>query len=215
MFTYKKYITLKYWKDESHIQNARWYVVVAFIASILQIWWIFWTSNNVSKAQDQIKEIKSYIDTAYNKQSDNRSIWAKWNEFINMYFEALTNEDYDTACGFESKKRCDKNDSQSLTKYAIDKNRVWFSKWNDWEHIKEIWIAKQQPETKNLESWCVKSEFTIKWETTPVVQIMRYDLLTRPNNEKQISIALCEKTTKNWIDKTSQMKCWHSNICTN
>lgn len=193
--------------ENVNFQNTKWYVWLALIASIIQIW----TFIKVTDTQTDIKNIQA--DTLYNDQNWIITKWLSWEDFFQMYFKFLGKEDYINACWLESKRRCDKSDFQKLTQYWVDKNRVWFTKWNDGEHLKETWLANNQPDAKNLESWCVKTEYTLKWESNPVIQLMRYDILIRPTGEKQIASSLCEKTIKNGEDRTKQMKCGQSNIC--
>ncbi len=216
--TISKLLTLKYWTEKVTFQNTKWYVMLWLITTLIGILtiivWVFvqiWTLVTVSDTQKDIKDIQNY--TLYNDQSWISTKWLSWEEFFQLYFDLLSKEDYVNVCWLESKRRCDKSDFQKLTQYWVDKNRVWFTKWNDWEHLKEIQLATKQPDAKNLESWCVKTEYTLKWETTSVTQLMRYDILTRPTWEKQIATSLCEKTIKNGEDRTKQMWCGQSNIC--
>ena len=167
----------------------------------------------VRDTNTKIKEIQWYLSWAYNSQDTISSIWMTWEQFIQEYFSALEKQDYPTACWFESNRRCEKNDTVLYGQYAKDKKRVWFGKYEDGEHIKEVWKAKIQPENSSLETLCVRKDFTIKWESIPIIQLDRMDILTRPNGEKEIASVMCERASKNWEDRTKQMNCGQSNIC--
>lgn len=212
-----KNIWLKIQKSKLHrwfngkvdFQNNKWYVWIALIASIVQIW----TTVMVSQTRSDVKDIQNYIKWAYNEQTGISTIGLIWDDFIQKYFSALSSQDYNTACWFESKRRCDKDDIQKLIDYSEDKKRIWFTKWEDGEHIKNIWKPEKQPNNPSLETWCVKSNYIHKSENIPIEQIARYDLLTRPTGEKEIAWVLCEKTFKDWEDRTKPMGCGQSNIC--
>lgn len=187
-------------------QNYRWYVFIALIASWIQIL-------TYCSVQETNKEVKSIVQGAYNTQDTPLSETLSWDVLIKTYFEALANQDYSTACGLESRRKCLKDVPSEFIQYAEDKKRVWFTKWEDGEHIEKIWLPQKQSDNPNIETWCVKSKYTIKGETTPIEQTSRYDILRRPTGEKEIAWVLCEKSFKNWEDRTKPMGCGQSNIC--
>jgi hypothetical protein len=195
-----------WWKNKVDFQDTRWYVWIALVASIIQIY-------SVIQTRQDVKEIKDSIQWVYNIQQ----VWftedMSGKDVINTYFELLSKQDYQSSCSMETKKRCQQTNSEQLAQYAIDKKRVWFAKYEDGEHLRDIWKAKIQPENDMLETWCVKVNFRIKWEDSDIEQIHRYDILTRPNDQKEISSVLCEKAFKNWQDRTTQMKCGQSDVC--
>lgn len=186
--------------------NYRWYVFIALVASIIQIL----TYCNV---RDTSIEVKNLAKSAYNAQDSDITKSLDSVSFIKLYFNALATQDYSLACGLESRRRCLKDVPSEFIQYAEDKKRVWFTKWEDGEHILDVWIPKDQPSNAAIETVCVKTSYASKGEKNTVTQIARYDLLKRPTGEKEIAGVLCEKTIKNGIDRTVAMGCGQSSVC--
>ncbi len=112
--------------------------------------------------------------------------------FVNQYFGAYNEQDFEKACGMMDQDKCNANRPQAVVRFAQEFEKMQ----NGYESVR-LWKSQLVPADFHSQVVCVENKYKYKddLEDKEVIEIMSFYVNEREDSTYEISSRVCESKT--------------------